>query len=283
MKEPSRNPFIYDATAGVIILILYLLVTFDQRWRPGRHIVVSAEMQQALFTTFTNNWQREPSQLEMEEIIDEFTRREIAWREATRLSLGQDDAIIRRRLQQHLELIAAEEAMQVSPTREELQVYLGDHANDFLADPVMTFRQIFFDNNGNVIGADASARYMLGTLRTQGMPDDLSSLGDPSSLPAYIDDVQISDLIPVFGREFTDGLFAAPVGEWIGPFSSALGLHIVYIDARSAGRLPDLDEIAYAVEEKWRAARRTAAIDDLYLELAEKYRVTIEREEFDPE
>jgi hypothetical protein len=276
VKEPSRNPFVYVAIAGVVILILYLLVTFDQRWRPGRHIVISVETQQALFATFTNNWQREPSQLEMEEIIDEFTRREIAWREATRLSLGQDDAVIRRRLQQHLELIAAEEAMQVSPTREELQVYLGDHADYFRVDPVMTFRQIYFDNNGNVIGADASARYMLGKLRTQGMPDDLSSLGDPSSLPSYIDDVQISDLIPVFGREFTDGLFAAPVGEWIGPFSSVLGLHIVYIDARSAGRLPDLDEIAYAVEEKWREARRTAAIDDLYLELAEKYKVTIE-------
>ena len=276
MKEPPRKPFVYVAIAGVIILILYLLVTFDQRWRPGRHIVISVETRQELVAVFTNNWQREPSRLEMEEIIDEYTRREIAWREATRLSLGQDDAVIRRRLQQHLEHIATEEAMRISPTREELQLYLGDHADDFRVDPVMTFRQIYFDNNGNVIGADAAARFLLGTLRNQDMPDDLSSLGDPSSLPAYIDDVQISDLVPVFGREFTDGLFAAPVGEWIGPFPSALGLHIVYIDARSAGRLPDLDEIAYAVEEKWRAARQSAAIDSLYLELAEKYKVTIE-------
>ena len=117
---------------------------------------------------------------------------------------------------------------------------------------------------------------MLGKLRDQKMPDDLSSLGDPSSLPVYIDKVQISELIPVFGREFTGELFAAPVGEWIGPFSSSLGLHIVFIDSRSAGRLPELDEIAAAVEEKWRSARRSAAIEDLYRLLAEKYKVTIE-------
>lgn len=276
MKEPSRNPFFYVAIAGIVILILYLLVTFDQRWRPGRHIVISVEMQQKLVAAFTNNWQREPSSLEMEEMVDEFTRREIAWREATRLSLGRDDALIRRRMQQHLELIAAGEAMRIPPTREELQEFLRDHADDFRVDPVLTFRQIYFDNDGNVIGADASARFLMARLQIQDMPDDLSSLGDPSSLPAYIDDVQLPDLVPVFGREFTNGLFAAPIGEWIGPLPSALGLHIVYIDTRSAGRLPDLDEIEYAVAEKWRAARRTAAIDDLYLELAEKYKVTIE-------
>jgi hypothetical protein len=277
-QELSRSPLMYTAVAGVVILILYLLVSFDQAWRPGRHIIISVEQQQELAANFAGDWQREPSESEMIEMLDDLARREIAWREATRLALGQDDAVIRRRLQHHLELIATGEATRVPPTREELQIFLGDHADDFRVDPVLTFRQIYFDNNGNVIGADATARFMLGKLRNQKMPDDLSELGDPSSLPVYIDEVQVSDLIPVFGREFTGSLFAAPVGEWIGPFPSALGLHIVYIDSRSAGRLPDLDEIADAVEEAWRSAKRSAAIEDFYVTLTEKYKVTIQQQ-----
>jgi len=275
-KEPSKNPFIYVAIAGVVIIMLYLLVTFDRAWRPGRQIVISVEQQEQVAANFTGIWQREPTESEMSELLEDVARREIAWREATRLGLGRDDAVIRRRLQQHLELIAAEEVARVPPTPEELQNYLDDHADEFRVDPVLTLRQIYFDNNGNIIGADASARFMLGQLRGQNMPDDLSSLGDPSSLPVYIDEVQISELIPLFGREFTDGLFAAPIGEWIGPFPSTLGLHIVYIDSRSAGRLPELDEITDAVEGKWRSARQSAAIKDLYRLLAEKYKVTIE-------
>jgi len=256
--------------------MLYLLVTFDQARRPGRHIVISGEQQRELAANFAGNWQREPTESEMSELLNDVAHREIAWREATRLGLGQDDAVIRRRLQHHLEVIATEEATRLPPTREVLQNFLDDHADEFRVDPVLTFRQIYFDNNGNVIGADASARFMLGTLRNQDMPDDLSSLGDPSSLPVYIDEVQISELVPVFGREFTGGLFAAPIGEWIGPLPSTLGLHIVYIDSRSAGRLPELDEITGVVEEKWRSAKRSAAIEDLYLLLAGKYKVTIE-------
>ena len=229
-----------------------------------------------LAANFERTWQRKPTDTEMRDLLESFARQEIAWREATRLALGRDDADIRRRLQQHLEAIVADDAVLVPAPREELQAFLDGHADEFRVDPLLTFRQIYFDNTDNAIGADASARFLLGRLRNQDMPEDFSALGDPSPLPTYIEEVREPEISPLFGREFAAALSAAPVGEWIGPVPSGLGLHIVYIDQSVAGRVPDLDEIAEEVDEKWRAARRSAAIDDLYRRLAESYEVTIE-------
>ena len=85
-----------------------------------------------------------------------------------------------------------------------------------------------------------------------------------------------SAIRPIFGRQFAATLSAEPVGEWVGPIPSELGLHIVYIDARVAGRVPQLDEIESEVEERWRDAKRSAAVDNMYQRLTESYRITIE-------
>jgi len=275
-QKSSRQPFLYVALAGVIILLLYVVLAADQSRRVDRHIVVTVEQQQRIVANFENTWQRKPSDAEMIELLDRFTRQEIAWREATRLTLGENDVDIRRRLQQHLESNAADEAVLAAPTREELQQFLDAHADDFRVDPLLTFRQIYFDNTNNTIGADASARFMLGRLQNQVMPEDLATLGDPSPLPTYIEEVRSADINPLFGREFTLILAASPVGKWVGPIPSKLGLHIVYIDARAAGRIPELAEVDVVVTEKWLETKRSAAIEDLYRRLDETYTITVE-------
>jgi PPIC-type PPIASE domain len=277
-QEPSRKPFLYAAIGAAVILLLFILFTVDRDWRPGTIVVVTFDQQQRIAADFERTWQRKPNDSEMSVLLDAFVREEIAWREAMRLALGRDDADIRRRLQRQLESLAADEAISVPPTREELQTFLNERADDFRVDPTLTFRQIYFDNTDNVIGADASARYMLGTLRNQDMPEDISTLGDPSSLPAIIDQLGGSEVGLLFGDEFAATLSAAPLGEWVGPIPSQQGLHLVYVDARVAGRIPVLDEIEDAVEEKWRTARRAVAIHDMYQRLAANYKVTIEQD-----
>jgi parvulin-like peptidyl-prolyl cis-trans isomerase-like protein len=274
----ARKSFRYAVISGAVILLLYVLFTVDPDLRPGTQVLVTIGQQQRIAADFERTWQRKPNDPEMSDLLDAFVREEIAWREAMRLALGRDDADIRRRLQRQLESLAADEAIRVPPTREELQTFLNERADDFRVDPTLTFRQIYFDNTDNVIGADASARYMLGTLRNQDMPEDISTLGDPSSLPAIIDQLGGSEVGLLFGDEFAATLSAAPLGEWVGPIPSQQGLHLVYVDARVAGRIPVLDEIEDAVEEKWRTARRAVAIHDMYQRLAANYKVTIEQD-----
>jgi PPIC-type PPIASE domain len=276
--EPSRKPFLYAAIGAAVFLLLYVLFTVDPNWQPGTQVVVTIDQQQRLAADFEHTWQRKPNDSEMSDLLDAFVREEMAWREAMRLALGRDNADIRRRLQRQLESLAADEAIRIPPTREELQTFLNERADDFRVDPTLTFRQIYFDNTDKVIGADASARFMLGTLRNQDMPENISTLGDPSALPAIIDQLSGSEVGLLFGSAFAATLSAAPLGEWVGPIPSLHGLHLVYIEARVAGRIPVLDQIESAVEEKWRAARRSVAIQDMYKRLAKNYEVTIEQD-----
>jgi hypothetical protein len=241
-----------------------------------KDIVVSPEQQQTLSADFQRGWQRPPTDVELDRILQRFIRQEMAWRESIRLSLGQDDIDVRRRLQQILEAQAADQATQKLPTRDEMQGYLNEHADSFRVDPRLSFRQIYFDNHDNTIGADAAARYMLGTLRNQDLPEDISDLGDPSPLSTRFGDVRSSEISTMFGQNFAGSLGEAGLREWVGPLTSSFGLHIAYVEDRTEGRLPALGEIEDKVRRRWLEDRRTAAIEEMYQGLAETYSVTIE-------
>jgi len=57
---------------------------------------------------------------------------------------------------------------------------------------------------------------------------------------------------------------------------SGFGLHLVFIEARAAGRTPELAEVRDAVQREWLSQRRQEAVDRLYERLAENYTIEIE-------
>ena len=75
---------------------------------------------------------------------------------------------------------------------------------------------------------------------------------------------------------FTDGLQGLESGHWSGPVESGFGLHLVFIESREAGRVPELVEVRDAVQREWLSQRRQQAVDTLYERLAENYTVEIE-------
>ena len=276
MQDISKKPLVQLIVVSVAALMVYHFVAGDNADQLRKDIVVSPEQQQELAAEFQRTWQRPPTDVELQKILQRFIRQEMAWRESNRLSLGQDDIDIRRRMQQKLEAQAADQATQKLPTQNEMQAYLNEHADSFRVDPRLSFRQIYFDNHDNKIGADAAARFMLGTLRNQDLPEDISELGDPSPLSARFAKVRSSEISIMFGQNFAGSLGEADLREWVGPLTSSFGLHIAYVEERVEGRLPGLEDIEDKVRRRWLEDRRTAAIEDMYEGLAESYSVTIE-------
>lgn len=266
----------YLLVAGVTVFLLYHFVIEYRERVATRNILISTAQQAALSSEFARSWQRSPTDIELDDLLKVLIRKELAYREASKLALGHDDANVRRRLQHLLEELAVTAASQEAPAQEDLQFYLDENADEFRVDPLLTFHQIYFDNTHNVIGADAAARFMLGKLQNQDFPDDISKLGDPSSLPALFNDVQGFDVATFLGAEFAARLPEIGTGEWFGPIQSNIGLHLVFIDKRSAGRVPNLGEIEDSVRAQWLSVRRRAAIDDMYSKLAETYIINIE-------
>ena len=117
---------------------------------------------------------------------------------------------------------------------------------------------------------------MLTELRSTDGTSDPRELGDRSLLePAYVD--YRADLVArSFGEAFADQLAGLPTGEWSGPVESAFGLHLVFVDASTPGRLPALAEVRGEVERDWSHAQRQEASKLFYEQVVSRYDVTVE-------
>jgi hypothetical protein len=274
LKRIISEPLVHFLVLGATLFGLYAALNPAAEPRP-EEIVVSAGKMDHLAATFTKTWQRPPTATELKELVDQFVREEILSREAIKLGLDQDDTVIRRRLQLKMEFLA-EDTSGGEPTDAELADYLAKHPDDFRMDERYDFRQIFLDPDKRGDRLEADAGVMLASLKQSGAEADTEELGDAVMLPREVTDESQPEVASQFGREFAATLASMKLGEWSGPIPSAYGSHLVFVARRSAGRLPELDEVREQVKTELANARRLAANRKFLDDLLAKYRVTIE-------
>jgi hypothetical protein len=192
------------------------------------------------------------------------------------MQLDRDDIVIRRRLRQKLEMLAEDIALLAPPTESELQEFMDANEDRFRMPTVLTIRQVYFSDDEDAARAEVAANELLERLDRDAGNVDLESAGDRSMLPPVLESVRSSELDSLFGRGFSEAVEAIEAGSWGGPVRSGYGLHLVRVDSRVDGYLPDLEEIAPTVQREWMSVRRTEAIDGLYERLADNYDITIE-------
>lgn len=71
--------------------------------------------------TWTRQWQREPTEAELQGLVAEYLREELFAREAHELGLDENDTIIRRRLAQKLEFLVQDTSRLAEPTEDDLR------------------------------------------------------------------------------------------------------------------------------------------------------------------
>lgn len=274
MSRWIKEPLLHFVLLGAIIFLVYDQVA-GRGSAPGE-IFISRGQQENLLNTFGRTWQRPPTPEEFQGLLQDYVRQEIAYRESVSMGLDQDDIVIRRRLRQKLELLAEDVASLAAPTDQELQAYLEANAEDFAIEPRLTFRHVYFsrDRRGDDAGQDAAQ--LLQRIAGDGPAGDFEQFGDPLPLPFELRDIREGEVARLFGTLFTDGLQGLEVGQWSGPVESGFGLHLVFLEAREAGRLPRLPEVRDAVQREWLSERRREAVDSLYERLAENYSIEIE-------
>ena len=239
-------------------------------------IVVSIDQQQELAAEFSRTWQRGPSEAEMRELINEYLREEIGYREARRLNLNADDPTVRRHSRAAFDALVRDSVTSDMLTDEMKQAYLDENADAFRVDNLTSFLQIFFDTNENPIGADVNARYLLGQLGNEAFPEDIEALGDPGTLPSNLENMSEPELAALFGVPFAVDLGSVPEKAWSGPLRSDKGSHLVYVQSRSEGRVPELAEVEYEVTDALLRQKQQEAIENTYLLLEDEYDVTVQ-------
>jgi hypothetical protein len=275
MGRLAREPLLHFLLLGAALFALHRAVAGPGA-PPPEELVVSRGRIEALAQAFARTWQRAPTPEELRGLVDDYVRDEVLYREAVALGLDRDDTVVRRRMRQKLEFLAEDAGLAAAPTDADLAAHLAAHADAFRTDSQLTFTQVFLDpsKRGAALPGDAAA--LLESLRARPESVDLATAGDSLLLaPRYVDATD-ADVARQFGPEFADAIRAQPVGHWFGPVKSGYGWHVVRVDARTPGRLPELAEVRDAVARDWEGARRRAALDAQYERWKSRYRIRIE-------
>lgn len=268
-----REPLVHFLIAGAAIFAFYA-------WRGDsvdagdRQITVREEQVQRLANIWAQTWRRPPNTQELDGLIRDYIKEEVYYREALRLGLDTDDAIVRRRLRAKMEFLATSEAETMVASDAVLQAWLDKNPARYATDRLISFQSVYVSTTGGEAPALPKAKAVLVQLRGGANP---KGLGDPISLPQNLAGATADEINRQFGEAFAAKLIDLPKGEWAGPIASGFGLHLVRVDTVSAVRTPKLAEVRQRVENDWRSATHIARENQAYQTLLDGYDIKIER------
>ena len=279
-----REPLLHFLLAGGILFGLYAWHGTGNE--SSRHIIVdrAALLQQLQYQVKAFDPAGLGRQLDAmtpaqrRQLIDEYLREEVLYREAKALGLEQGDYVMRQRLVQKMSVMLEDQPV-AEPSDAQLQLYLEAHADLYAVEPSLTFTQVFIDpaTRGEAAAA-ARARELVRELNSRAAQFNDSPLYSDrfpflqnyvERTPAYV--------TAHFGEQFMVELNRLPVraGAWRGPLRSTLGWHAVMLTARAPQRRPDLAEIRSLLADDWRR-EQAAAMKDLEIRrLLDRYRVEL--------
>ena len=129
-----REPLVHFLAIGVLLFVLYALVSDGRSAASNRIEITSADVDQ-LVLIFRKQWQRSPDARELKALIDARVREEVLYREALAMGLDENDTIVRRRLAQKVEFLMGDAGGVAEPDDETLQAYYVKNAERYREPP----------------------------------------------------------------------------------------------------------------------------------------------------
>ncbi|WP_370305511.1 peptidyl-prolyl cis-trans isomerase [Sinimarinibacterium flocculans] len=274
LRTVAREPLMQFLLAGAVLLGANRLLSPAQAEDPGSdRITVSQPMLAAMRASFIQASGHEPDRAEMQALIDRRVDAEVLYREALRLGLHLEDVIVRREMERKMRFVIEDLDPLPEPTPDDLQRWLDTHAEQYAEPATVSFDHVFVSRARHGVQLPFVAAERLASLREQ--PDAFAGLGDPLPAGAQVVDADRQRLEKDFGRPFADAVLGLPQGPWSEPLQSSLGLHLVRITGRRAGRAVSVEQAGKRLVVDVRAAQREAANRRALERLRERYRVEV--------
>lgn len=200
------------------------------------------------------------------------------YRRALELGIDKSDPVLRRLLIENMRLAMRYSGLDPAPPDEDLQRYMNEHQDEFMAPALLSFEQVWFGRTarGRSLSRDATAA------RERLLSGDEAGgrrLGDAFAGGSVFRRQSPRALARVFEPAFVERLLQLETGTWSEPLESMRGLHLVRVIAKDAARPLRLDEARSQVLARWRAARGEERLKRTLEELRQQYTVQIVRGE----
>lgn len=274
MKKFLAEPLLHFLLIGALLFVL-----FEVLRSPGdvsdKRIVITQSDVEALQANFARTWQRPPTMQELQRLIEEKVRGEIAYREAVAMGLDVNDAYVKQRMKAKLEFMLEDISTLDQPTDQELADYLAQHPEKFRREAQVSFVQVYLGEQPS----EQEAARVLAQLTEAGADAELETYGKSIMLPLAVTASPLSVVDRRFGSGFTAQLEGFPVGQWQGPVVSSYGYHLVQVNGRIAAMDPPLEAVRREVTRELVAERIKTVKETTYAGLREQYEVIIETDE----
>jgi hypothetical protein len=240
----------------------------------ARSILIDQGEIQRLAAAWSAQWQRPPTQAELNGLIQERVREEVLYREALEMGLERGDAIVRRRLAQKIQFLYEDLADEHQPSEAELRSFFDQHRGDFNQPAHVSFRHVFYSTDRPGVDPSERARTDRAALEDGRLAPEQA--GDRFLLDKVFDGQTQDQISREFGEDFARAVFALEPGHWQGPLKSGFGLHLIRVSESSHGRERPFESVRGEVLDAWTTEHRRRANEESYERLRGKYDIRIE-------
>ena len=231
-----------------------------------KNIFVSDQEILSLISAWRSQVGRDPTDDELARIINNLIDEEILYREALLLGLDQEDTIIKRRLAQKISFLK-EESIPDIPTTAELNEYYENNKEKYYIEPSFTFTHYYFSENNNSLERSQQA--------LKALQDNNKVKSDPFYLGKAFANEPLRNIETNFSKAFSKELMEANLNQWIGPFESTYGHHIVYLNSTNPGYIPVIEEVLRQVEVDFLQMKREDAVKGFLNNIRSEYTIFI--------
>lgn len=270
LRQILSEPLLHFFVVGALVFGGYRFFNSEQEQvADPRRIELTENDIQQLAISWLAQGRPQPSPDELRSLVNQKVTEEILSREAVALGLDQDDQIIKRRLAQKMDFLAADLAALEEPTDAQLADWYSKNSDRFALPPHASFRHLYFSpdkrrNNGARDDAVAALAVLAG--KPADAPES-QTLADPFMLRNFYGDSTPAQTAKEFGPAFAEALFGLSPGAWQGPVQSGYGWHLVWLESIEPGRVPLYEEVKPDVKAAWLDARyqevKRAALDEM--------------------
>jgi peptidyl-prolyl cis-trans isomerase C len=271
-----REPLLHFLLLGGLVYAASVQLQADS----DRHRIDAGPARRArLEATYRQQYGVAPTPAQLKQLLDQYIRNEVLYREGLAMGLEQDDEIVRRRVVQKVEFVNEDLDTQAQPDEPALAAYFRAHQDRYNTAPVVSFQHFFVSADaGGEIVAKLRAQRLLRSLQrgvaAGGTAPRNTAAGDPFAAGSQFTALSRGAANGLFGdSQLSEALFAQPVGEWTGPYRSAYGWHLVRISDRQGVQPAALEAIRARVIADYSSDLREQRNLLAFRRIASKYRI----------
>jgi hypothetical protein len=278
-------------------------------------IEIDAERVEGLTEDFANQMGRRPTPTELDRLIDAEIEEEMLFQEAlalgllerdggvqTRmiqkmlfleggaeiddaqalldralaLELHRGDIVVRRILVQKMRLYASMLEADERPSEADVARCYAETRESLREPDRISFEQVFLSRDARGGAALRDARALAARLDRESVDLDRAiESGDPFPLGHHFESRSASDLERSFGAGFGAAAIALGPGRWSEPIESAYGWHLLRIEQREPGQIPELEAVADQIRRRLELEFQQAKLESRLGELRDRYEVVV--------